>query len=277
MLADGDALSCEVATPVAWTQNDPTLVLIHGLGGSSKSKYMMRLACKGYTRGIKVVLVNLRGCGSGYGLVKTPYSAASSDDIYAVLKWLKNEAPSSPVTLSGFSLGASIVIKLLGEHARHIGEYVKLAVAICPPIDLFESVQLIQQRRHYFYHSYYLKKVCRQARPWLKSKVGSLYEFDNVLTAPLWGFKNADDYYKSASCKNFLPKISVECRLLLSQDDPFIDICGLKNCTLSKSIQLELTQHGGHMGFLQKPVKGADLFWLDSLLFYWMGHDVPCL
>ena len=269
-LADGDFLSCEISRPLDWTKERPTLVLVHGLGGSAHSKYMQRLANKGYSHALQVVCVNLRGCGSGHGLSKKPYSAAASDDILAVLQWLKQESPSSKITLAGFSLGANIVLKLAGEQGSQMQDLVQCSIAISPPLDLFESVQLIQKRCHLLYHVYYLRKICAQAKPWQKEKVSSLYAFDDTITAPFWGYKSAFEYYKSASSINFLPKIRSRCHVLLAEDDPFVNSKILKNVVLPESLQLTLTPHGGHMGFLQKRGDGQDIFWLEEMIFYWM-------
>jgi uncharacterized protein len=158
MLADGDILSCDVAKSFEWTEKSPTLVLIHGLGGSASSKYMQRLTYKATCKGFQVVSVNLRGCGSGRGLAKKPYSAGVSDDIVSVLYRLKEKHPTSPIALVGFSLGANITLKLNAEKGASLQDILFCSIAISPPFDLHDSVQLIQKRSNGLYHRYYLKK-----------------------------------------------------------------------------------------------------------------------
>lgn len=104
-IGNGDQLSCEVSIPTDWMQDHNTTVLIHGLGGSHSSGYMVRIAHKFYKKGHKVVRINLRNCGSGKGLSKLPYNAGNSEDVFKVLQALKKDAPNSNISVIGFSLG----------------------------------------------------------------------------------------------------------------------------------------------------------------------------
>lgn len=257
-LNDGDSLVCLVSTPTKYTK---TAVLVHGLGGSHNSPYMIRMAQNLYQKGIQVVRVNLRGCGLGAGLCKLPYNAATSSDILHVLKKFGPET-----VLVGFSLGANISLKLMGELGHLASKYVQKCIAVCSPLDLAETVRRICKKRYYFYHQYYLKRVCEQAKPWLKHRVSTLYEFDNTITAPLWGYNNADEYYNAASSIHFLPKIMHETEMIFAKDDPFVDVAILNDLKLSDKVQVLLSKHGGHMGFLGPTEKTYRNFWLDQYL-----------
>lgn len=259
-IGNGDFLSCEISVPEKWQE---AVVMVHGLGGSAKSKYMVRLARKFYHQGYKVVRVNLRGCGSGRDLSKLPYHAGTSGDLLAVLEALR---PIAPLHVLGFSLGANMVLKLAGELGYQAKGLVKSFVAVCPPIDLANSVQRIEERRHRLYHAYYLKRILAQAMPWSPQKISSIYEFDDRLTAPLWGYCGADEYYRANSALSFLEKIEQTTHLLFSDDDPFISTKSLEQCALPPAVQLYKTTHGGHMGFL-----GRDGYWLDKTLMRWIG------
>lgn len=258
-IGNGDFLSCEVSTPERWQE---TVVLVHGLGGSAQSNYMVRLARKFYTRGYKVVRVNLRGCGSGKGLSKLPYHAGTSGDLLAVLEAL---LPTTSLHVVGFSLGANVVLKLAGELGSQAKALVKSFAAICPPIDLAKSVQRIEEKRHCLYHAYYLKKILAQATAWNPQNISSIYEFDDRLTARLWGYQGADDYYQVNSSLSFLEKIEQTTYLLFSGDDPFISTQSLEPFALPAAVHLYKTTHGGHMGFL-----GRDGYWLDKVLSQWI-------
>lgn len=265
-IGEGDRLSCEVSIPTHWKANNGTIVLIHGLGGSHTSGYMIRMARKFYKNGNKIVRVNLRGCGSGAGLSKLPYSAGNSLDLLHVLQSLKIEAPDSEISVIGFSLGGNIVLKLAGELGISANKLVKTFTAVCPPLDLGHTVNLIQRRAYFLYHRYYLKKIFKQARPWMNQKCLSLYEFDDKITGPLWGFKGAQDYYHHCSSKRFLSTIQCETHLILAEDDPFVSINPLKEISLPNHLHVWTSKYGSHMGFLGRTAEKKGLQWLDHLL-----------
>lgn len=275
-LGNGDQLSCEISKPESWTDNDRTIVLIHGLGGSHQSVYMVRLARKLYFLGYKVVRINLRGCGSGEGLSKLPYHAGNSQDVLKVIKALKKENSLSPITLIGFSLGGNIVLKLAGELGHQATELVHTFISVCPPIDLATTIGIIEKKRYHFYHSYYLKKMCEQAAPWLNERVNktlrTMREFDNAVTAPLWNFKDAHDYYVSCSSFSLLPQIQQKTHILFSEDDPFIPCHILNEMVFPESLHVWKSEKGGHLGFMGK-THAHGTFWLDSLLLNWIAGD----
>ena len=176
-------------------------------GRISRSGYMIRLARKLYRKGTKVVRVNLRGCGWGKGLSKLLYNAGTSGDVLKVLQGLKNEASASEITLCGFSLGGNLILKLAGELGTGAKELVKTFIAVCAPLDLAQAVQTIQAKRNRFYHSYYLKHIHRQARPGIPQTIFTLYEFDDAITAPPWGYKGAAHYYEECSSIRFCRRL----------------------------------------------------------------------
>src|SRR5579872_5882281 len=120
-LEDGDKISLEITSPEGWKPTDPTVILLHGLCGSHQSPNLVRMAKKLEPLGIRVIRYNMRGCGSGRGLARQVYHSGRSDDIFEVLKLLKQEWPDSPFLLIGFSLGGNIVLKLAGELGEKIG------------------------------------------------------------------------------------------------------------------------------------------------------------
>ena len=132
------------------------------------------------------------------------------------------------------------------------------------------TVSNIQKLRNTIYHTYFLKKLCRQAKPWLKTPVRSIYEFDDQITAQQWGFSGADDYYRCSSSCYFLSKIRHPCKVIFAEDDPFI---GKEAIQLAQNMPLEVftTKYGGHMGFLGKTAKEHNSHWLDQQLFSWLN------
>ncbi|MES2199039.1 MAG: alpha/beta fold hydrolase [Chlamydiota bacterium] len=272
-LGEGDFLSCEISTPENFQANDPTVVLVHGLGGCHSSSYMIRMSRKIYFKGNKVVRINLRGCGSGKGLSKLPYNAGSSNDVLKVLQSLKQDAPSSEITVVGFSLGGNIALKLAGELGVEAKKLVKTFIAVCSPLDLAHTVSQIQEKRNRLYHYYYLKKICKQAKSWIFRDIRTLYEFDDLVTAPLWGYNGAAEYYKNCSSLQFLPDIRQSTHLLLAKDDPFVDLDKLQGVSLPDAVSLWITKQGGHMGFFGKSSKEHGPYWMDEVLINWIGGD----
>jgi predicted alpha/beta-fold hydrolase len=272
-LGNDDCLSCEVSIPPHWKQSDQTVVLIHGMGGSHASGYMVRMAKKLYFKGSKVVRINLRGCGSGKGHSKLLYHAGTSNDILQVLQCLKKIAPISEVVLIGFSLGGNITLKLAGELGIEATALVKTFIAVCPPLDLAQTVGSLQETRNRFYELYYLKKVKSQAAAHAKEKfrnIHTLFEFDDVITAPAWGYKGASEYYEDCSSVRFLPYIKQSTHLLFAQDDPFICLDRLQGVSLPDTLHIWVTERGGHMGFLGTTAQKRSFYWMDDLLLNWV-------
>ena len=114
-IGDGEALSVLESTPATWRAGDPAVVMIHGLAGCVRSPFLSRVALKLYQMGLRVVRMNLKGAGSGYGLARNFYHGGRSEDPRTVVQWLARRAPGSPIALVGFSLGANLVLKLASE------------------------------------------------------------------------------------------------------------------------------------------------------------------
>lgn len=268
-----NTLSCVISTPLNWQDDGKTVALVHGLGGSHASNYMVRLADKFYSQGKKVVRINMRGCGSGKGLAHLPYNAGTSSDVLHVLAALREQSPSSEIILIGFSLGGSIVLKLAGELGEKAKGTVKTFISVCAPLDLAQTLRLIERKRHTFYHKYFLKSICKQIPAWIDQKVKTIYEFDDLITAPLWGYRGADDYYQQCSSIQFLPKIKHETHILFAEDDPFISMRMLKGLSIPDQVHIWASKHGGHMGFLGPTPNQKSMYWMDHLLVNWAEGD----
>ncbi|MCZ6871989.1 MAG: alpha/beta fold hydrolase [bacterium] len=281
-LQDGDIISLEISTPNAWHTTDATVLLVHGLCGCHRSPYMIRLSRKLWKRGIRVIRVNLRGCGSGQGLARNPYHSGSSDDVRAVLEHFLQVTPASQISLIGFSLGGNIVLKLAAELGADGLSYIRKVTAVCPPVDLAACAQLLGQPKNRLYEAHFVKLLCRavnirhQFFPDLShiklQRHMSLYEFDQCYTAPVCGFLGADDYYSRCSSAPLLPRIQVPCYLLFAQDDPFIDSSVLEQINLPPHVLVWRTKHGGHLGFLGRPGHWGGFQWMDHMLMHW--HQV---
>lgn len=273
-LEDGDTLYCQVSLPPTWLETEKTVVMIHGLGGSDASNYMIRISRKLYETGYRVVRINLRGCGSGSNLARLPYHGGSSGDVFSVLQTLKQQTPFSPITLLGFSLGGNIALKLSGELGEDGTSLLQRTIAVCSPIDLGETVLLLSKPRNRLYHRYYLDQLVSQGQRWTKGReINSLYEFDNTVTAPTWGFKDASEYYAKSSSRSHIPNIKHSCYLLFTADDPFVDYQQILKISIPSWVKVYLCKKGGHMGFLGWAGMAHRYFWLDQLIMDWVEND----
>lgn len=279
-LPDGDKLSLEVTTPKEWQPTDLTVIMVHGLCGSHRSPYLVRLAKRLELEGIRSVRLNLRGCGSGKGLAKQMYHSGRSEDVFAAIKKLKADSMESPMALIGFSLGGNISLKLVGELHSLAKEFLIAVFAISPPVDLHSSVAMLGHPDNALYEDYFIglmradvhyrhRKFKDLPRVKLPRKL-KIYEFDQLYTAPYYGFRDAHDYYDKCSAIHFIPDISIPCKILLAQDDPIVSGSSLDHLTLPSHISVFKTKHGGHMGYLANPVEGQELHWLDSVLIDWI-------
>lgn len=269
-LSDGDHLSCHISTPPQWQEDQTTVILIHGLGGSQSSPYLKRLARKFYAQGYRVVRVNLRGCGSGKGFNTRPYYAGNSEDIREVLTTLKESTPSSPFNLVGFSLGGSIILKMAGELENQASELIHRMIAVCPALDLAHTHILLSHQHNRRYHKYFLSMILKQAQPWVEQHfIESMHDFNHRIIAPHWGYADADEYYSHSSAINFIPKIGIHCDILLAADDPFIDHTVLKNIQLKPNTKALLTNQGAHLGFIGRAEGGRGIHWLDEYILNW--------
>lgn len=274
-LDDTDALCCEVSTPPCWQPKDKTIVMLHGLGGSHNSCYMVRISRKFYNAGYKVVRINMRGCGSGDTLANRPYHGGISEDILNVLKMLKTEFPQSPIIPIGFSLGGNIILKLIGELGDSASALIDTTFAICPPIDLAQTAAILVRPSNRYYNQYYMKQLELQAHRWIQGRTFSnLYEFDCLVTAPHWGFQGAFDYYQKCSSRFLLPHIKHQCHILFAADDPFIDYHWALGAPLPSWVKIWISPFGGHMGFLSWSGREHYYYWLDNLLLKWIKEGV---
>jgi hypothetical protein len=286
-LPDGDRLAVVMSTPKSWTTASRTVVLVHGLCGCYRSPYMSRMAGRLFAHGLRAVRINLRGCGSGVGLARHPYHSGRSEDIRRVLEWLALEWPDSPVTLVGYSLGGNIVLKLAGEDASRPSGRLDSVAAVSAPIDLIACSRLIEQRQNRIYESHFVRLLISDVQERqrffpdlpaldLPSRI-SLRGFDNSYTAPRSGFRDADEYYHHASSAPLIPLITIPSLLLSARDDPFISPVPYQVLAPLPHVELNLTEHGGHLGFLGFTGVTGDFRWMDHCLLDWIRFRLDSL
>ena len=257
-LPDGDRLVVVANTPPEWTPTDPSVAMVHGLCGSASSPYLVRLATKLAGRNVRSLRINLRGCGEGAGLARNLYHSGRSEDIAAVVDHLLATHPDSPLTLVGFSLGGNIALKYASELEQ--ASRIERVLAVCPPVDLLACSRRFSRRENRIYERHFVQ-LLREAVterlgtfpdlepiefPWQMS----LFDFDDLFTAPRSGFDGAEDYYRRCSSGPLLPRIDIPAAVLFADDDPLIDSSGVRPEELPPALRIDRSPRGGHMGFL---------------------------
>jgi predicted alpha/beta-fold hydrolase len=282
-LDDGDILVCNVSYP----KNTPKglVIMLHGLGGSANSRYMMRISKRCNASGYIAVRVNLRGSGLGQGLARKLHYAGGSADIIPILQTFHEKYPDLPIQILGFSLGGHILLKYLGELGSNAPSYLKNAIAVCPAVEPANAVKRFALPKNRLLQRSYTKgivklvRVAEKAFPDLKKtefpKNLSLYLYDQIYVTATWGFDSAEEYYDLCRASRFIPMIRVPCRILYSLDDPFVDHKTLEDLEPPASVQLFYTEHGGHMGFLGFTGNGWNARWMDNLVLKWIADNNP--
>jgi predicted alpha/beta-fold hydrolase len=276
-LPDGDALAVHDACPPSWHAGQPIVVLVHGLGGCHQSSYMRRLSNRLTANGLRALRLDLRGVGAGMALARRFYHAGCSQDLRAVLEHLHGEHPTSPLFLVGFSLGSNVVLKLAGEAGATTPPGLAGAVAVAPPIDLVHCSGLIAGLPFYdrFYVQHLVRQVRQQASHFADLQLPSfprrltLRGFDDLYTAPRWGYADALDYYERASALPWVPRIDVPCLILSARDDPFVAAAPLEKLAPRPHMTVELVRHGGHLGFLGGDGQGG-IRWAEARIAAWL-------
>ena len=256
-------------------QNALTVIVVHGLEGSSDSEYMMGIADKGLRAGMNVVRVNQRNCGGTDHLAPTLYNSSLSNDLVAIVNNLIEQDQISRFALAGYSMGGNLVLKAAGEYGSHGPSQFRAVAAVCPALDLAASADALHEPSNRLYEKYFLRKLDKRFRekarlfpkefdPSRLERLKSLRDFDDKITAYYCGFEGADDYYARAAAANVVDKIGVPTMILHAATDPFIRITPetRKKIAVNPNILFVETEDGGHCSFLADPA-GYDGHWAE--------------
>lgn len=282
-LSDGDNIVIALNVPIKSTPPKRIALLMHGLSGSYLSKYMIRMTQRLTQLGYLVVRMNLRGTGPGKDYAKKLYHGGMSTDVSSVLAYLAQYYPNLPVTVIGFSLGANIALKLAGEPQLSHGNMDSL-VAVSPPMDLYACVQLLSKPPNKFLDKHFAKELVTEVTAMhnhLKlplpnfPKEISVYEFDEIYTAPHNGFTSAIDYYSQSSALHYLHAIKIPTFILCAKNDPLIFIRRYKQIPHKENFDILLTDNGGHVGWVSNMNRNG-MRWMDDVIAKWIvwmeGH-----
>lgn len=254
-------------------------ILLHGLEGSAQRPYMRTLARILHENGWDVVAVNFRGCSGEANRTPGSYHSGATADLEPVLDHvLQNH---DKVVAIGFSLGGNLLLKYMGEQGAKAR--IERAMAVSVPCDLKGSSQVLATTENRLYMWNFLRLLREKVRvktemfPDLVSldgyeEIRSFQEFDDRYTAPLHGFRDAEHYWAECSCIGYLDAIERPALLLTSLDDPFFSPSCYPTSIAEKhpDFRLEMTQTGGHVGFLQHTIPGVRPTYVEDRALSWL-------
>jgi uncharacterized protein len=260
------------------TSDRPTVLLVHGLEGSTRSQYMLGNAARAWAAGCNVVRMNMRNCGGTEDLSPTLYHSGLSGDVGAVMSALAEEKGLRAFALIGYSMGGNLVLKLAGESRERAPGYLKAVIGVSPVMDLAVSADALHNISNRVYEWKFLLGLRRRfqrkaelfpaiySTPGLQ-RIASLRQFDDQITARYSGFRDADDYYDRASSSRWAAQIAVPTLILHSLDDPFIRMLPSTRSALLANTRVRLmeTEYGGHCAFLA-PAVDYDGYWAEKIL-----------
>lgn len=269
-LRDGDFLDLDWHLPSAWREDQPLVLVVHGLSGSSESHYVLGLQAALARRGWASVALNCRGASGRQNNLPQAYHAGSSPDLRQALEHMAQRHPEAPRAIVGYSLGGSMTLKLLGELEQQ--PLVRAGVAVSVPLLLPLCADRMDRGFSRVYRKHFMATLVAhweekqrhlasagnaQAAHHVQEKLKrgpfrSFWQFDNELIAPLHGFNDVHDYYRRASPRQFLSRISVPTLVVQAHDDPFMTPDVLPQAhELSPQVHFELCRQGGHVGFIE--------------------------
>ncbi|MEM9646670.1 MAG: alpha/beta fold hydrolase [Planctomycetota bacterium] len=266
----------------------PAVLLVHGLCGCHAAAYMIRMADRLTRCGLRVFRMDMRGCGSALDLAANVTHAGRSADCLAAMDFIADRT-SGPLAVAGFSMGGNQVLRMVGrlELDRDPADgnrgdppewksRLVAAAAVSPPVDLARCSRFMLEGVRRLYSRYFLKQLLRRipSRVAARAEVQAilrdhrpttLWDLDDRLTAPLSGFKDANDYYDDSSAMHVTEKIAVPTFILAAKDDPIVPascFAGPNAVRFSKRVHVQMVDRGGHLGYVDR---SGDC-WMDEVL-----------
>ncbi len=271
-LPDGDFIDLD------WVNRShigaPLVIILHGLEGSIESHYSKGMLAQIASRGWRGLFMHFRGCSGEPNRLVRGYHSGDTEDVSYVIDLLCKREPSIEIAAIGYSLGGNVLLKWLGETGN--ANPLTAAIAISVPFELHKAAARIKHGFSKFYQWYFLMCICDRLEQKFKQvsapfdssifrEVKSMDEFDDKVTAPIHGFKDAYEYYQHSSSRQYLKTIEVPTLILHAKDDPFMseDVIPQTN-ELSSNVILEVSEGGGHVGFVSGKYPWRAEYWLEK-------------
>jgi predicted alpha/beta-fold hydrolase len=279
---DGSRVLCHCHwQPVEVRAARLTLLMVHGLEGSSNSRYIQAIALRAWGAGWNVIRMNMRNCGDTESLTPTLYHSGLSGDVGTVLRHYAHRFALQRIALVGYSMGGNLVLKLAGEWGS--APPLCAVAAVCPAIDLATGADALHEPANRLYEWNFLiglmARFRRKARlfPDIYESTGigpirSIREFDEKILSRYWGFKGADDYYYRAAAARVVQHIAVPTLILHALDDPFIRLTAetREKLLANPHITFVETLHGGHCAYLSCD-SGNEIHWAEATVIRFLG------
>ncbi len=265
-LSDGDFIDLAMGG-----SSGPRVLVIHGLEGNLESHYAGSLVEALDRDGFRPIFMHLRGCSQEPNRLDRAYHSGATEDLAEVLAALSQDEDGPPAAAVGFSLGANLLLKYLGESERPL---VDAGIAISVPFVLRDAMLRLDLGLSRIYRRYLLSKLKAGIRRKFAHRpfplridlddIHDFNQFDELITAPLNGFAGVFDYYSRASCRQFLHRIDTPTLIIQAADDPFMFPTTLPwEHELGPGVTLELADHGGHVGFITGAIPWRPVYWLE--------------
>lgn len=273
-LPDGDFVD------LAWTEkpkkdnNKPIVVMLHGLEGSKDSHYAKGMLAAIKARGWIAVLMHFRGCSGKPNRQASSYHSGDTRDISYLTEYLLDRYQQCFFSILGFSLGGNVLTQYLAQVPNN--PY-RAAAVICAPLDLASCSAHINQGFSRLYQKYLLQmlkdstlekinqETIHHIKPTQLAAIKTMYDFDEKVTAPLNGFTSAEHYYQQSSGNQVIPDIKQPCLFVHSADDPFLNHqSSLPKQKLPEHLTFEVSEHGGHVGFIYGNNPFKPKYWLEK-------------
>jgi predicted alpha/beta-fold hydrolase len=256
----------------------PTLLLLHGLEGSSESLYVVGCSQKAYRAGFNVARMNMRNCGGTERLAPTLYDSGMTGDIHRVLvEELAGRERLARVYVAGFSMSGNMVLKLAGDYGREFPAALAGVAAVSPSVDIAACADAVSRRSNVVYRLSFMRSLRRRVRAKARlhpelfdtrglRRVRDIRQFDERYTAPLGGYAGASDYYERASSLRVIPRIEVPTLIVHAADDPIIPAGPFldPSTAANPNVLLVVTRGGGHVGFISDSPAGEDRRWAEN-------------
>jgi len=280
--SDGDFLDLDFS----YVNSNKIAIIIHGLEGSSNSKYVQSLVQVLNKNNFDTVSINLRGCSGEPNLLLSSYHSGKTDDLNDVVSYLEKNYSYDDYFIIGYSLGGNMTLKYVGENGSEISKKIKMAVGVSVPCDLKGSSESLSKFWNKIYMQNFLMSLKTKALYKLNKfpdsflnkekiqKAANFYDFDNLYTAPAHGFKDAIDYWKKCSCKQFIYNIKIPTLLITAFDDPFLSpsCFPIQEAKENALFSLEITKYGGHVGFNDNFLSEKSLWLEHRILNFLQNH-----
>lgn len=260
----------------------PTLLLLHGLEGSSLAHYMRGIANKAFAAGFSVVRLNQRNCCGTEGLSRGLYHSGLTHDPIFVLRRLIDEVRVPSVVVAGYSLGGNLTLKLAGDLGADVPPQLAAVCAVSPTMDLALCVDALEKRANVLYQWNFMRNLRGRLRRKVSlfpdeydaSRLGGVWTvrgFDDAYTAPMNGFGTAERYYREASSLRVVSRITIPTLILAAANDPFVppEQFLRPDVADNPAIRVVITPDGGHCGFVGEPDAAHDGYWAEHAVVQW--------